>query len=315
MCGVQAGFGEADPASTGKISRMGASLRDRRIGGRLVRYMDIGDSSAERVLVLIHAFPMGTAMWAPQLEAFPGWRVIAPALPGFDGSDWAVMPGPLRPSTEGRGASSDVDGRGTKPAYAIDAYADHVVAILDDLGIERPVIGGLSMGGYVIFGLLRRAPDRASALILADTRPSADSGDRLAARRRTLDIVATAGARGVADDMVPKLLSPRTHAGQPAVVAEVRRLIESQPAATIAEATRAMMTRPESTALLVSVRVPTLIIVGAEDVITTPADAEGMRQAIPASQVVVIPGAGHMSNLEAPAAFNAAVRAFLSQLR
>jgi pimeloyl-ACP methyl ester carboxylesterase len=251
------------------------------------------------VLVLIHAFPMGTAMWAGQMDAFPGWRVLAPALPGFDGSDTtAAVP-----------ASRQGD-----PACAIDAYADHVVAFMDDLGIDRPVIGGLSMGGYVMFGLLRRAPDRMSALVLADTRPSGDTGERLAARHRTLDLIAASGARGVADDMLPKILSPHTHAEQPAVVAEVRRLIEAQPPATIADATRAMMTRPESTALLPSVRVPTLIIVGEEDPITTVADAEGMQAALPQSTVVRIPHSGHMSNMEQPQAFNDAVRAFLARL-
>jgi 3-oxoadipate enol-lactonase len=288
---------------------MASTLSTRTIDGRTVRFLELGESSASRVLVLIHAFPMGAEMWEPQRDAFPGWRVIAPALPGFDGSDSAALaprPGP--------GTSTPGPLRGTRPTYAIDACADHVLALLDDLGIDRPVVGGLSMGGYVTFGLLRRAPERASALILADTRPSGDSGERLAARHRTLDIIAVNGARGVADDMVPKLVSARTKAEKPAVVAELRRLIESQPAATIADATRAMMTRPESTALLPSIRVPTLIVVGEDDTITTVADAEGMHAAIKGSSVVRIPGGGHMSNMEDPAAFNSAVRAFLRTL-
>ena len=170
------------------------------------------------------------------------------------------------------------------------------------------------MGGYVIFGLLRRAAERASALILADTRPTGDSGDRLAARYRTLDIVATKGAPGVADDMLPKLVSAQTHSQKPAVVAELRRLIEAQPAAAISDAMHAIMTRPESTDELSGVRVPTLIVVGEEDPITTVADAEVMQRAIAGSTVARIPGAGHMSNMENPPAFNAAVREFLGRV-
>lgn len=281
-----------------KISGMPSTLSARSIDGRTVRFLELGDAAAARVLVLIHAFPMGTGMWEPQRGAFPGWRVIAPALPGFDGSAPSFVA--LRPT-----------GRDNPPAYEIDAYADQVVALLDDLRIDRPVIGGLSMGGYVMFGLLRRAPDRASALILADTRPTADSGDRLAARYRTLDIVAAKGAAGVADDMLPKLVSRQTYTRKPAVVAELRRLIEVQSPTAIADAMRAMMARPESTGLLSAIRVPTLIVVGEEDTITTVADADLMHTAIKGSTVAGIPGAGHMSNMEDPEAFNAAVREFL----
>jgi pimeloyl-ACP methyl ester carboxylesterase len=154
---------------------MPSTLSTRTIDGRTVRFLELGDASASRVLVLIHAFPMGTAMWEPQRGAFPGWRVIAPALPGFDGSDsLGVTSGLLR------GTNTPGPLRGTRPTYAVDAYADHVVAILDELGIDRPVIGGLSLGGYVIFGLLRRAPERASALILARATARSTSSRRRA---------------------------------------------------------------------------------------------------------------------------------------
>src|SRR5690349_13743153 len=101
---------------------MSRTLNTRTIEGKVVRYIDAGDSSASQVLVLVHAFPMGTAMWERQLDAFPGWRVIAPALPGFDGSD---APGPLARSI-----------RDIPPRYDIDAYAHQVVALLDDLKLD-----------------------------------------------------------------------------------------------------------------------------------------------------------------------------------
>lgn len=274
---------------------MARTLKSTTIDGTIVRYIDAGDPASPEVLVLVHAFPMGTAMWEPQLDAFPGWRVIAPALPGFDGSG---TPGPRKDPP----SASDIDG-----------YADQVIALLEALHIRRPVIGGLSMGGYVIFGIIRRAPDAASALILADTRTTPDSGERLAARHRTIEIARSAGPRGIANDMLPKLVSARTRERKPEVVTELRRLIEAQSGETIAEATRVMMTRPESTALLRGVRVPVLIIVGEDDVITTVADAEQMRSQLADVTVVRIPGAGHMSNLEDPAAFNEAVGEFLGR--
>jgi len=275
---------------------MARTLKTTTIEGRIVRYIDAGDPSAAQVLVLVHAFPMGTAMWAPQFDAFPGWRVIAPALPGFDGSD---APGPRR---------------NPAPTSDIDGYADQVLALLEHLQIQRPVIGGLSMGGYVIFGLMRRAPGVASAWILADTRTTPDTGERLAARHRTIEIARSAGPGAIADDMLPKLVSAHTREHKPAVVTELRRLIEGQSGDTIADATRVMMTRPESTAVLATVRVPVLIVVGEDDVITTVADAEQMRAQLADAAVVRIPGAGHMSNLEDPDAFNGAVRAFLGRV-
>ena len=241
-----------------------------------------------RTLVLLHAFPLGTRMWAPQQSAFPGWRVITPALPGFDDSHAS--------------------------ASSMDVFAAHVNQELDRLEIGSAVIGGLSLGGYVAFGVLRKRPERVSALILADTRSGADGVQAREGRLRMLQILEKDGPSGVFAEMCPKLFGATTHADRPAVVEQARGLAESQTSAAIEGAIRAMLDRPDSTPLLATIAVPTLIIVGEEDVMTPPAESEGMQAAIPRATLVRLPHAGHLSNLETPEAFNEAVSAFLSTL-
>jgi pimeloyl-ACP methyl ester carboxylesterase len=239
--------------------------------------------------VLVHAFPMGAAMWAPQRAAAPGWRVVTPSLPGFDG----------RPLLA----------RSTMPAYARD-----LLQSLDRQRIGRAVFGGLSLGGYILFELMRQQPERVAGLILADTRSSVDTPERLAARERSIVRARTDGPSAIADEMLPGILGATTHAGRPDVVAHVRRLIEAQSAEAIVAGLQAIMTRVDSAAVLPSITVPTTIIVGGEDVITPPSDAMFMHDRIAGSSLVTIAGAGHMANLEAPQAFNAAVSALLSRV-
>lgn len=236
----------------------------------------------------MHAFPMGTAMWAEQLPAVPpGWRVLTPPLPGFDG----------RPLIAAR---------------TMDAYGRAVLDTLDAEGVDRAVFGGLSLGGYVIFGILRQAPARVAGLILADTRTSTDTPDRRAARAQSIALARSQGAAAIAAEMIPSILGATTRAERPDVVARVRAMIESQPAETIAAGLEAMKDRPDSADVLRRVTVPATIIVGEEDTITPLADAESMQRSVPGATLVTIPKAGHMANLEMPRQFNAAMSSFLS---
>lgn len=268
---------------------MSAQIQTARVAGRSVRYLDAGDPAASRVLVLVHAFPVGVHLWGPQLDAFSGWRLIAPALPGFDGSD------PVE-------------------AASVDGYAAGVLALLDELGVRRAVFGGLSMGGYVVFGVLRQAADRVAGLILADTRSTADTAEARAGRQRMLLTLEEVGPAGVAADMIPKLLGKTRLERRSALVAQVRGMIERQSAEGIGGAVRALMSRPDSTGLLGTIHVPTLLVVGEEDVLTPPADAKLMQAAIPQATLSLVPEAGHLSSLEHPAVFNAAVQAFLARV-
>jgi pimeloyl-ACP methyl ester carboxylesterase len=256
------------------------------------RYVEVpGIGRARGTLVLLHAFPLSGAMWEPQLAvAELGWRVIAPHLRGFG------------------------VGTAEPPVTSVDDYAGDVIDLLDALHVEDAVIGGLSMGGYVAFALLRRAPAYVRALILADTRSQADTAEGVEGRRKMLQRLAESpsGPAAVIDEMLPKLLGEATRATRPDVVERVRSIALANPAGAIAGAIRAMMSRPDSTPLLRTLRCPTLIIAGDEDALTPPALSEEMHRAISGSTLVVVPRAGHLSNLEQPEAFNSALARFLT---
>ena len=264
------------------------------IGSRTIAYLDSapGDT-ALRTYVLLHAFPLGANMWEPQIRAIPnGWRLITPDLRGF-------------------GGSTELD---PVSAQSIGDYADDVVDLLAELSVERAVIGGCSMGGYAAFALLQSKPALIVALVLADTRATADSPEARANRRNMLALVDREGPQGVAKDMMPKLLGTTTRETNQTAEATVRRLIKQQSPVAIRGAIHRMMHRPDSTPLLATIAVPTLVIVGEEDELTPVADSERMAQAITGSKLVKIPGAGHLSNLEQPDAFNHALSTFLLNL-
>lgn len=266
-------------------------IRERlaEIGGRPVRYLEAG---AGWPVILLHAFPLDADMWRPQLEQVPdGWRFIAPDLAGF-GPSAAAGAAPAGPLT-------------------MDDLSAGVEALMDHLTIDKGVIGGLSMGGYVTFALARRAPERFTGMVLADTKPQADTPEGRQARRALIAVAQAKGSAAVADQMLPKLLGPTTQATRPDVAAEVRRMIEAAPVEGIAGALEGMAARPDSTALLASIAWPTLVIAGAEDGITPPADAEAMDRAIPRSRLVIVPEAGHLASLEAPSLFSTALSDFL----
>jgi pimeloyl-ACP methyl ester carboxylesterase len=262
---------------------------------RTISYFDSAPKARDaRVVVLIHAFPLGAGMWEGQLKALPpGWRLIAPDLRGFGGS-----------------SISDPDDN-----PAMDDYAADVLDVLNDLNITSAVLGGCSMGGYVAFAVLRRSPRLARAVILADTRATADSPEGRAQRRETLALIDREGPTGVAREMIPKLLGRTTLQDRPDIEPLVRRLIKQHSAAALRGAIRRMMLRPDSTALLRELDVPALIMVGDEDVLTPPDDARKMAAATNKAQLVVLPRAGHLPNIEQPLAFNEAISGFLDRLQ
>lgn len=260
------------------------------IANRRTRYLEAGTGWP---LVLLHAFPLNADMWRGQLEHMPeGWRIIAPDFRGFG------------PGTGDPG-----------PAPTMDDFADDVRALLDVLEIDRAIIGGLSMGGYVTFALLRRCPDRFTGVVLADTRPQADTAEGREGRKKLVELVHERGAGAVADEMLPKLLGATTIRDRPDIVSQVRQLIESNPPAAIAGALHAMMERPDSTADLRRISFPALIVVGEDDAVTPVSEAEAMHGQIPRSHLVVIPAASHLSNIEAPEAFSKALQDFLPPSR
>jgi pimeloyl-ACP methyl ester carboxylesterase len=246
---------------------------------RSLRYFESGSG---RALLLLHAFPLSADQWLPQLHRVPpGWRFIAPDLRGFRG---------VGPAFEDPGLAS----------LSIDDYADDALALLAHLEVDRAVVAGVSMGGYVAFAMCRRAPKRVAGLVLSNTRAAADSDEARAGRDRMIDLVRREGATGVAREMTPKLLGATTRQEQPDLEDAVRRLIVVNSTEAIVGALGALKTRPDATPMLAEIGCPTVIIAGAEDAIVPVAEAEAMHGAIRESSLVVIPRVGHLSNLEAP---------------
>jgi pimeloyl-ACP methyl ester carboxylesterase len=248
-----------------------------------VRYLEAG---AGRPLLLLHGFPLGAEQWLPQLARVPaGWRFVAPDLRGFGGADPGGAPGGI----------------------TMDTYAADLIELMAHLEMPSAVVAGLSMGGYVALALARRAPARIAGIVLADTRATADSAEGRAARETMIAILARDGPLGVAREMLPKLVGATTSREQPDLGDAIRRVIERNTLDGLAAAIRAMRDRPDSTALLPDLPRPVVVICGEEDLITPPAECEALHRAIPGSRFVLIPRAGHLSNLENPALFTAAL--------
>ena len=252
-----------------------------------IGYDDIGTGVP---VVFVHGFPHNRTLWAPQVSALVDRaRCIAPDLRGFGESS---KHGP----------------------FSMDQYADDIAMLLRGLGIERAVVAGLSMGGYVAFSLWRRHRALVRGLVLADTRAGADSEETREKRRALMDVARTRGAGAVADGQITGMLGKTTREKRPGLIDEVHRMMESASVEGIVGALEAMMARADSTETLATIDVPTLVVVGSEDVLTPPSEAEILHDAIRGSRLEVIANAGHVSNLERPAAFNHVLTEFLASL-
>lgn len=238
-------------------------------------------------LLLIHGFPHDRSAWAPQLERLSEHaHVIAVDL---------------------RGPAS----RSTPAAITMEMHARDVAALMDHLGLERAVICGLSMGGYIALAFALAHPERLRGLVLCNTRAGADDAQAREGREEVAQRALKEGTAVIARGMAPKMVTP-------AAPVELRRSIEAmmarQQPATVAAWARGMALRADQRGRLGSIEVPTLIITSDGDEAVPPADSTEMHRAMPGSELVVIPGAGHMSNLEAPEAFDRAVKTFLRGL-
>ncbi|MBB6554947.1 alpha/beta fold hydrolase [Nonomuraea rubra] len=238
--------------------------------------------------MLLHAFPLSSAMWLAQREGLARvCRVITPDLRGFGGS------------------------RLGEDEPSLDLMADDVARLLDEEGIDRAVVGGLSMGGYVTMAFCRRHPDRVLGVILADTKAGADPPAARDNRERIAQAVLSGGNEVLVTEVLPALIGRTTRERRAMVFGRVKGLVQSAPPGAVAWAQRAMAARPDSFETLSGLKVPLLIIVGDEDELSPPSDAEAMAQAVPEGKVEIIPKAGHLSAVEQPEAFNTAVIEFL----
>jgi pimeloyl-ACP methyl ester carboxylesterase len=254
-----------------------------------MEYDDVGEG---RTVVLLHAFPLSRRMWRLQIMGLRNaYRVLAPDLRGF-------------------GGTSGFDG-----TPSIDQMADDVAALLNRLRLQEPVVvGGLSMGGYGALAFARRHPSRLRALILADTRAEPDSDEARGNRDKLIAFTESHTARDVIDQMLPKLITNETLASRHGIAEEIIWIGAAQTSEGIIGGLHALRDRPDARPMLATITVPTLVLVGKEDVLTPPAMAEALVAGIAGSQLVTIPEAGHLSNMEQPEVFNSHLRAFLQGL-
>ncbi len=243
-------------------------------------------------LLFIHGYPLNRTLWTPQLEALSGaLRLIAPDLRGHGQSD--SMPAP----------------------YTMEMLADDCCALLDAMGVTQPVIVcGLSMGGYVTFAFYRKYAARVAGLILAATRPGPDSPQGKTARAQAIELARERGAAAIASAMLPKMFSPQAYTARPELVEQLRRIMESTSVEGIVGDLMGMMERPDSTPTLAQIDAPTLVLHGADDQLIPLQEADAMNAGIRRSRLRVLPGAGHLLNLEQPEMFNDAVRKFIHSL-
>jgi pimeloyl-ACP methyl ester carboxylesterase len=243
-------------------------------------------------LVLLHAFPLNSAMWLSQREGLAdACRVITPDLRGFGGTPLGV------------------------DDPSLDALADDIARMLDGFDLDQVVLGGLSMGGYVAMAFVRRHAPRLRGLLLADTKAGADPGPARENRERMARLLdADPESPVLLDEVLPQLVGPTTMERRPLIYGRVKALVQQTPGAAAAWAQRAMAARPDSFDTLRSVKVPALVVVGEEDALAPGAEADAMAEALADVRVVKIPGSGHLTAVEAPDAFNAAVREFLAAL-
>jgi 3-oxoadipate enol-lactonase len=245
------------------------------------------DHGIGQPVIFLHAFPLNRGMWEHQVKtllAEQRFRLITLDWRGFGESQIA----------------SDVS--------SMEMLADDVAGLMDQLGIERAILCGLSMGGYVTFAFLRKYAHRVNGLILADTKPEADS-EEVKANRAQLAL--EQGSDAVANLQLPRLLAPQTLQQAPEVAIRVRQMINAATPLGIAAAARGMALRPDSTAILAHIQCPTLVVAGEHDSVTPPEQARAWAQHIANAQFALIQQAGHLTNLEQPQAFTDTIRYFL----
>jgi pimeloyl-ACP methyl ester carboxylesterase len=255
-------------------------------------YLMSFEDTADRVPVLwIHGYPLSNLLWDYQVDGLADIaRQITPDLRGHGSSD------------------------APEPPFTMAQYANDCVRLLDHLGLTDPVVvGGLSMGGYIALELCRSHPERVAGLILAATRAGAESAEGRAARDKAAGVAIAEGIGAVAEGMLPKLMAPGTYEAEPELVEFVRDMMLDASEDGVVGALAAMRDRPDSTALLARIAIPTLVIHGEDDQLIPVAEAKAMQAAIKGAELVIIPGAGHLPCLEQPEVFNEAVRVFLEQ--
>lgn len=251
------------------------------------RHFSVDHAGDGEPVLFLHGYPHDRSLWWPQLAAVPdGFRYYTVDLPGYGGTARVEPP-------------------------TLDAWADWLAKLMDNLHVERAAITGLSMGGYLAFAFWRRHPDRVRALVLADTRAGADTDEARAKRREAQDLARRDGAGAIAEKMITGMVGKTTRERRPEVVAKLDEMMRRASVGAIVDTLEALIARPDSTPTLATITVPTLIVCGTEDAITPVAESRAMHAGIKGSRLELIPEAGHVSNFEQPEVFNRLLSDFL----
>lgn len=254
-----------------------------------LRFEDIGTG---KPVVLIHGFPLSGNMWNSQAKilAAKGFRVILPDLPGF---------------------GKDID---NSKRFTIEEMAAQILELIESLMIEKAIIGGLSMGGYVLFNLFRVAPEKFSAMILCDTTYLADTDDKRKGRFDLIAQIENRGTQALIEKMLPNLISDETKLNNPDLTAGLEKIFSKVNPAAAVNALQSMAERKDNSDIIEKIRVPTLLVFGEFDKITNLETADKMNELISDSELQIIKHAGHYSNLEAPQDFNTKLLAFCNRI-
>lgn len=251
-----------------------------------------GNPDSDKALILLHAFPLSAKMWQPQIDSLTreNLRLILPDLRGFGANNYFA----------------DI--------FTMEDVANDVAEMMNDLRIERALIGGLSMGGYVSFNLFRLYREKFAALLLFDTNFAADSEEKRQARFDLIQDVEQNGSSALVEKMLPNLICEFTKNHKPELVEKIISMFMEADTKAVVAALRGMAARRDHSHILSEISVPTLLIFGEEDKITNLETAEKMKKEISNAALVKIPNAGHYSNLEQPELFNDALVSFIKSV-
>lgn len=259
------------------------------VNGIHLSYDDVGEGKIP--IIFLHGFPFDKSSWELQLEFLKfTYRLIAIGIRGF-------------------GESIDEDS-----TLSIDLFADDLIQFMDELKIEKAIICGLSMGGYIVLNAQKRFPERFTALILADTQCIADTPEVKKNRYKTIDEIEANGLVDFTEGFTKKVFHPESLTNKKEVVEDLRRVIFSNSQSSIVRGLAALAERSETCSTLRNISIPTLIICGDEDQVTPIEKSESMKSSIAGSKLAVIENAGHVSNLEQPHEFAKALSDFLAEL-
>lgn len=255
--------------------------------------MAYDDTGEGLPLILIHGFPLNRKMWRPQINKLPliGCRVIAPDLRGFGESDAPEAP------------------------YSMEIFADDIIGLMDHLGIGKAVIGGMSMGGYVLFNLLERYAERVMGAIFIVTRATADDEAGKARRLQLAADVRKFGPQIAADAFEKLLFAPETTKERPKLMEEVYAWMTENPSCGLAGGLLAMRGRKDYSAMLGRFMTPSMAIGAEFDQAAPPVTSTAIAAGIPGCRLCIIPGTGHMANLEDVKAFDNCIKEFVSTLQ